>query len=68
MTTGAGVGLIGGWFGVGPARGIALVFMTAGILGLIMTLLAFRSRAYSILSLRYAESLKTAPEVATPLS
>ncbi|HEY0964170.1 MAG TPA: MFS transporter [Candidatus Paceibacterota bacterium] len=50
MTTGAGVEFIGDWFGVGPARGIALVFTTAGIIGLIITLLAFRSRAYGELS------------------
>ncbi len=54
MTTGAGVALIGDWFGVGPARGIALVFMSAGVIGLTVTLLAFRSQAYRILSERYA--------------
>lgn len=50
MTTGAGVALIGDWFGVGPARGIALVFMAAGLIGLIITLFAFRSQAYKTLS------------------
>jgi MFS transporter, DHA3 family, multidrug efflux protein len=53
MTTGKGVDLIGGWFGVGPARGIALVFTLTGIIGLIVTLLAFRSRAYRTLSKQY---------------
>jgi DHA3 family multidrug efflux protein-like MFS transporter len=32
MTTGAGVGLIGSWFGTGPARGIALVFTLLRVL------------------------------------
>lgn len=56
MTTGAGVALIGGWFGVGLDRGIALVFMLAGALGLVVTLLAFKTRAYHLLSDRYAEA------------
>lgn len=59
MTTGAGVGLIGGWFGVGPERGIALVFTIAGIIGLCVTLLAFRSRAYKLLSKRFLETKDT---------
>ena len=35
MTTGAGAELIGGWFGTGPDRGIALVFVLTGIIGLV---------------------------------
>lgn len=53
MTTGAGVDLIGGWFGVGPARGIALVFTLTGLIGLIAAALAFMSRPYRELSARY---------------
>jgi MFS transporter, DHA3 family, multidrug efflux protein len=53
MTTGAGVHLIGGWFGVGVGRGIALVFSAAGLVGLVVTLVAMRSRAYKILADRY---------------
>ncbi len=53
MTTGAGVELIGNWFGVGEGRGIALVFIVAGILGLIVTLVAMRTKAYSSLSEEY---------------
>lgn len=49
MTTGAGVDLIGGWFGTGVGRGIALVFTLAGIIGLIVTLIAMRSRPYHLL-------------------
>lgn len=53
MTTGVGVGLIGGWFGTGPDRGIALVFTITGIIGLITTLLALSSRYYRQLSAKY---------------
>lgn len=55
MTTGAGVALIGDWFGTGADRGIALVFTISGVLGLFVTILAFRSRAYHMLSKRYSE-------------
>ncbi|HVF25129.1 MAG TPA: MFS transporter [Anaerolineales bacterium] len=53
MTTGAGVGLIGGWFGVGADRGIALVFTLTGIIGLIMTLIAMNTKYFHLLSERY---------------
>lgn len=53
MTTGAGVDLIGGWFGTGPGRGIALVFTIVGIAGLLMTLIAWKSPYYRTLSRQY---------------
>lgn len=53
MTTGAGVELIGDWFGIGQGRGIALVFILAGFTGLVITLLAMRTRAYRDLSKTY---------------
>jgi MFS transporter, DHA3 family, multidrug efflux protein len=56
MTTGAGVRLIGEWFGTGPDRGIALVFTITGIIGLAVTIMAFRSRPYRTLSLQYQTS------------
>jgi len=56
MTDGAGADAIGSWFGTGPARGIALVFTVAGLLGVVMTILALRSRYYRQLSAVYAES------------
>jgi len=56
MTTGAGAALIGGWFGTGPARGIALVFTIAGAIGLIVTIIAFRSKYYRQLSEAYAKA------------
>ncbi len=55
MTKGAGVQLIGGWFGTGTGRGIALVFIIAGIIGLVVTLLAMRSKIYKLLAKRYLE-------------
>ena len=55
MTTGKGVELIGGWFGTGPGRGMALVFTMAGIIGLLVTLVAKRSKAYVLLAKRYRE-------------
>jgi MFS transporter, DHA3 family, multidrug efflux protein len=53
MTTGAGARTIGSWFGTGPDRGIALVFVVAGILGLLLTIYAIRSRFYRQLRERY---------------
>lgn len=53
MTTGAGVELLGPWFGTGVDRGIALLFTLAGLIGLAVTLTAMRSYAYRTLSKRY---------------
>lgn len=53
MTTGAGVDLLGAWFGTGTDRGIALLFTVAGIVGLVVTLMAMRSYSYKTLSKNY---------------
>jgi DHA3 family multidrug efflux protein-like MFS transporter len=42
--------------GIGEARGIALVFMIAGITSIIITILAFRTKSYKLLSKSYADS------------
>ncbi|HEU5121344.1 MAG TPA: MFS transporter [Candidatus Saccharimonadales bacterium] len=55
MTTGAGVDLIGSWFGTGPARGMAVVFTLTAVVGLVATLLALMSKYYRALSTRYQE-------------
>jgi MFS transporter, DHA3 family, multidrug efflux protein len=54
MTTGAGAEAIGDWYGTGPERGMALVFSATGVLGVVMTLIAFNSRSYRQLSATYA--------------
>ena len=56
MTDGGGADSVGSWFGTGPDRGMALVFMVAGIIGLVVTLLAMRTRSYRNLSARFAGS------------
>jgi len=56
MTDGAGARTIGGWFGTGPDRGIALVFTVAGMIGVVVTLLAMNSPQYRQLSKAYANS------------
>jgi DHA3 family multidrug efflux protein-like MFS transporter len=53
MTDGAGAQAIGGWFGTGPERGIALVFVIMGVLGLVLTSLALTTKHYRMLSARY---------------
>lgn len=53
MTTGQGAKLIGSWYGTGPDRGMALVFSIAGIIGLIVTLIAMRTKPYKLLSAIY---------------
>ena len=54
MTDGQGAQTIGGWFGTGPDRGIALVFTVAGLIGVLVTILALNSRPYKRLSAFYA--------------
>jgi DHA3 family multidrug efflux protein-like MFS transporter len=50
MTTGAGVDLLGHWFGTGSERGIALLFTVTGVVGLIVTMAAMRSHSYKLLA------------------
>jgi len=55
MTTGAGAALLGPWLGgTGTDRGLALLFIVAGVVGLLITLAAMRSRSYHLLAARYA--------------
>lgn len=55
MTDGFGARAIGSWFGTGADRGIALVFVLTGIIGVFATVAALRSRPYQRLSRRYGE-------------
>lgn len=59
MTTGAGVDLLGSWFGTGVDRGIALLFIVTGLIGFIVTLMAMRSRSYRKLSANYQKANQT---------
>ena len=58
MDGGAGSQAIGSWFGSGPERGMALIFVAAGVIGLIVTLLAMRSGPYRSLSAHYQSAVK----------
>ena len=53
MTDGGGADTIGSWFGTGPEHGMALIFIVAGIIGLVVTIVALNSRPYRNLSHRY---------------
>jgi DHA3 family multidrug efflux protein-like MFS transporter len=50
MTDGRGADWIGGWFGTGPERGMALMFTLAGLLGMVVTLGVWGSRSYKRLA------------------
>jgi DHA3 family multidrug efflux protein-like MFS transporter len=50
MTDGRGADWIGGWFGTGPERGIALLFTLAGLLGIVVTISARTTRSYRLLA------------------
>lgn len=52
-THGRGADTIGSWFGTGTNRGIAVLFIVSSFIGLIVTIVAFRSRAYRQLSEEY---------------
>lgn len=55
MTDGLGADAIGDWFGRGSARGIALVFTLAGVVGTLATIVAFNSKYYRQLAATYAK-------------
>jgi len=67
MTDGAGAAAIGSWFGTGPDRGMALVFTLAGIVGLLVTVLALNSRQYRQLSRAYADGPGDEPPAEPPV-
>lgn len=54
MTDGWGARELGPWFGTGADRGIALVFVLTGVIGVIATVLALASRPYRRLNDRTA--------------
>lgn len=64
MTSGAGAEAIGSWYGTGPERGMALVFSVTGVLGVVMTMIAFNSRQYRQLSAAYEAAPEREPDAA----
>jgi MFS transporter, DHA3 family, multidrug efflux protein len=60
MTDGRGADWIGDWFGAGPERGIALMFVIAGLIGIAVTGLARSSRSFRLLA-GQEEAAATAP-------
>jgi DHA3 family multidrug efflux protein-like MFS transporter len=56
MTDGAGADAIGGWFGTGPERGLALLFTLAGLIGVVATLVVRASRSYRVLAAGWLRS------------
>jgi DHA3 family multidrug efflux protein-like MFS transporter len=61
MTDGAGADAIGSWFGTGEERGLALLFTVAGILGIVNTLLVWRSRSFHRLQASWDASVAAEP-------
>ena len=68
MTDGAGAAAIGAWFGTGAARGMALVFVLAGVVGLVATLLALGSRFYRQLSGAFRDTDVPAPAASSAVA
>lgn len=56
MTDGWGADTLGSWFGTGADRGLALIFVITGIVGILITVLALRSAPYRRLSQAYADA------------
>ena len=56
MNTQTGKDQLGWLLGAGEARGIALVFLIAGFIGIVVTLIAFKTKSYKLLSKSYEES------------
>ncbi|MGH8910872.1 MAG: MFS transporter [Acidimicrobiia bacterium] len=64
MTDGSGAETIGPWFGIGPDRGMALVFIAAGTIGLVATIAALNSRPFRELSESYRSEAPREPDLA----
>lgn len=56
MSDGAGADWIGSWFGTGPERGMALIFVATGLLGMVLTAAAWSSPAYRKLCAALAQA------------
>lgn len=51
-----GTEIFSGWWGITPDRAMALVFVIAGFIGLIVTLIAFTTKSYRNLTERYLQN------------
>lgn len=66
MTNGTGARTIGTWFGTGDLRAMALIFILAGLIGLVITIIALKSKSYRVLSSNYSigsKSIKVGKDV-----
>lgn len=61
MNSEAGKAALGWLLGPGEARGIALVFLIAGFIGLVVACLAFLTKSYKILSEHYIQTHNSVP-------
>ena len=68
MTDGRGADWIGGWFGTGPDRGIALMFTIAGVIGVIVTAAAWASPSYQRLASSSRAAVAAPPVSETELA
>lgn len=59
MTDGALADAVGGWYGTGPVRGLAIMFSLAGLIGVAVTVGALLSKPYR--RLRAAEAAPATP-------
>jgi len=66
MTNGSGADILGPWFGTGADRGIALVFVMAGIIGLVVAVIARTTRQYRALVHAYQVAPPPVVPVAPP--
>jgi DHA3 family multidrug efflux protein-like MFS transporter len=58
---GTGAQLIGSWFGTGPMRGVALLFIITALFGLVLTVYALFSKHYRNLSRHYRDDEPSEP-------
>jgi MFS transporter, DHA3 family, multidrug efflux protein len=65
MTDGAGARVIGSWFGTGQDRGIGLIFTVAGLVGLLSSVLAWKSGWFRLLSRSTTATATTTATAAT---
>lgn len=48
--------IFGGWWGTTPDRAMAIIFTIAGIVGVLVTIIAFGTKSYKNLTERYLQN------------